>query len=122
MKKFRIFIVVWGVVLVVIFCLFTILSINVSKKLKEYHNLENYFADKVAEYNNTNGIYPETIEVLTINLNEAIEKGIVSELRISDDTCDGYVSISNDSGVVYIPYIKCKNYVTDGYSEEMYGT
>jgi len=119
LKRFRAFAITWGVILVAIFCLFTIFSINVSKRLNEYHSLENYFAEKVSEYNSENNIYPETIEVLSVNLEDAIAKGIISELRVNDDTCDGYVNISNDFVVTYTPYIKCKNYVTEGYDENL---
>lgn len=121
MKKFRTFTISWGVILVAIFCSFTAFSINVSKKLNEYHSLENYFADKVSEYNSENNIYPETIEVLSVDLDEAIEKGIVSELRVDNDICYGYVNIFNDSVVTYTPYIKCKNYITEGYEENLLG-
>ena len=106
-------------ILVFIFVLFTMYSFKLDKKIKEYHYLEEYFANAVAEYNNTRKDYPQTIEVINFSLSEAIEKGVVSELKIDDDICDGYVKIANDEIVTYTPYISCKNYTTKGYTKNL---
>ena len=119
MKKFRKFTILWGMILVFIFVLFTMYSFKLDKKIKEYHYLEEYFANAVAEYNNTRKDYPQTIEVINFSLSEAIEKGIVSELKIDNDICDGYVKIANDEIVTYTPYISCKNYTTKGYTKNL---
>lgn len=119
MKKFRKFTILWGIILIMIFILFTLYSIKLDKKIKEYRNLEMYFANAVAEYNDTKKDYPKTIEVINFSLSDAIEKGIVSELKIDDDICDGYVKIANDEIVTYTPYISCKNYTTKGYAKNL---
>lgn len=119
MKKFRKFTIIWGIILVAIFVLFTMYSFKLDKKIKKYHDLEEYFATSVAEYNNTNKDYPQTIEVINFSLSDAIEKGVVSELKIDNDICDGYVKIANDEIVTYTPYISCKNYTTKGYAKNL---
>ena len=119
MKKFRKFTIVWGIILVAIFVLFTMYSFKLDKKIKKYHDLEEYFATSVAEYNNTNKDSPQTIEVINFSLSDAIEKGVVSELKIDNDICDGYVKIANDEIVTYTPYISCKNYTTKGYAKNL---
>ena len=48
MKKFRKFTILWGVILVLIFVLFTMYSFKLDKKIKEYRSLEEYFANAVA--------------------------------------------------------------------------
>ena len=53
MKKFRKFTILWGMILVFIFILFTMYSFKLDKKIKEYRDLEEYFANAVAEYNNS---------------------------------------------------------------------
>lgn len=117
MIKFRKFTISWGIILVLIFILFTSYSFKLDKKINEYRGLENTFASKVAEYNDANKIYPYSIEVMNVTASEAIEKGIITDLRINNDVCDGYVTISNDDIVVYTPYISCKNYTTKGYDK-----
>ncbi len=119
MKKFRKFTILWGVILVSIFVLFTMYSFKLDKKIKEYRSLEEYFANAVAEYNNKNKDYPKTIEVINFSLSEAIEKGVVSQLKIDNDICDGYVKIANEEIVTYTPYISCKNYTTKGYKKNL---
>lgn len=118
MKRFRKFTIVWGIILVAIFILLTMYSFKLDKKIKKYHDLEEYFATSVAEYNNAKKDYPQTIEVINFSLSDAIEKGIVSELKIDNDICDGYVKIANDEVVTYTPYISCKNYTTKGYAKK----
>ena len=88
MKKFRKFTILWGIILVLIFVLFTMYSFKLDKKIKEYRSLEEYFANAVAEYNNKNKDYPKTIEVINFSLSEAIEKGVVSQLKIDNDICN----------------------------------
>ena len=63
--------------------------------------------------------YPKTIEVINFSLSEAIEKGVVSQLKIDNDICDGYVKIANEEIVTYTPYISCKNYTTKGYTKNL---
>ena len=50
MKKFRKFTIAWGIILVLIFILFTMYSFKLDKKIKKYHELEEYFATSVSEY------------------------------------------------------------------------
>ena len=65
MKRFRKFTIVWGIILVAIFVLFTMYSFKLDKKIKKYHDLEEYFATSVAEYNNAKKDYPQTLLVLS---------------------------------------------------------
>ena len=110
MKKFRKFTIAWGIILVLIFILFTMYSFKLDKKIKKYHELEEYFATSVSEYSDAKKNF---------SLSDAIEKGIVTELKIDDDICDGYVKIANDEIVTYTPYISCKNYTTKGYEKNL---
>ena len=119
MEKFRKFTIAWGIILVLIFILFTMYSFKLDKKIKKYHELEEYFATSVSEYSDAKKDYPQTIEVINFSLSDAIEKGIVTELKIDDDICDGYVKIANDEIVTYTPYISCKNYTTKGYEKNL---
>ena len=64
MKKFRKFTILWGVILVLIFVLFTMYSFKLDKKIKEYRSLEEYFANAVAEYNNSK---KDSITAIQIN-------------------------------------------------------
>ena len=104
---------------IIIFILFTMYSFKLDKKIKKYHELEEYFATSVSEYSDAKKDYPQTIEVINFSLSDAIEKGIVTELKIDDDICDGYVKIANDEIVTYTPYISCKNYTTKGYEKNL---
>lgn len=119
MKKFRKFTITWGIILIAIFFIFTAFSIKVDKRLKEYHSLEKTFAEAVSKYYDDNKLYPKTIEVIYVSLEEAIEKGIIEELRTKNDTCDGYVKIANEDITIFTPYITCRGYVTKGYEKEL---
>ena len=75
MKDFRRFTISWGVILILIFIVFTAYSFKLDKKIDEYRSLENNFASKVAEYNDANKIYPSSIEVITVTAAMLLKRG-----------------------------------------------
>ena len=41
------------------------------------------------------------------------------ELKVKNDVCDGYVLVTKEDVYHYKAYIKCKNYETDGYKDNI---
>ena len=59
-----------------------------------------------------------TGEGIRIEDKQLIESKTLSSMKVDDEECKGYVDIKkNVSGYDFKAYIKCENYVTEGYEE-----
>lgn len=117
-KKMHRISVIWGVVMLLIFTLLTIIALNWKKNNNGYKDLENLLVDKVISYYESKYSYPTGMEVVTISLAELKENNVINELNYNGDVCDGYVNVSFDGVINYRGYIKCNNYMTKGYSSQ----
>ncbi len=80
--------------------------------LNDYYDLENVLNDSAIEYINSN----EILENTAIDYNTLKNAGYISDLQTDDDKCDGYVEVEiQDDIISTTPYIKCNNYMTEGY-------
>lgn len=118
-KKMHRISVIWGVVMLLIFTLLTIIALNWKKNNNGYKDLENLLVDKVISYYESKYSYPTGMEVVTISLAELKENNVINELNYNGDVCDGYVNVSFDGVINYRGYIKCNNYMTKGYSSSV---
>lgn len=114
-KQFKIISFIWGTILILVFCLLTIVALLWKNTTKEYQKIENLLVEKTNDYFQENNSYPQGIEVLTITLDDLKKSGILDEIKYKNDVCDGYIEVSNADGIVYKPYIKCHNYKTKGF-------
>ena len=85
----------------------------------KYSDIETKLIDSTKKYikdfyNNNLGV-----DTLNIKISSLISNNYISEVRDKDGNCTGYVSVYKDdnSVVIYTPYLKCKNYVSNGYVE-----
>ena len=64
-------------------------------------------------------IETKLIDSTNIKISSLISNNYISEVRDKDGNCTGYVSVYKDDNnvVIYTPYLKCKNYVSNGYVE-----
>lgn len=118
-KKMHRISVIWGIVMLLIFTLLTIIALNWKKNNNGYKDLENLLVDKVISYYESKYSYPTGMEVVTISLAELKENNVINELNYNGDVCDGYVNVSFDGVINYRGYIKCNNYMTKGYSSSV---
>ena len=59
------------------------------------------------------GLYPTLKNKIVITVEELADKGYDPKL---DDGCTGYIVVENTNmGFTYKPYIKCLDYMTEGY-------
>ena len=85
----------------------------------KYSDIETKLIDSTKKYikdfyNNNLGV-----DTLNIKISSLISNNYISEVRDKDGNCTGYVSVYKDDNnvVIYTPYLKCKNYVSNGYVE-----
>ena len=104
--------IIWGLLLLLIFGMLTAFGILWKKKNMEYVDAEKKISDLVKSYKDASTV--ATGE--TIPLKELQDLDLIDELKVNDETCDGYVRIENKKGVYeYKGYISCANYSTKGY-------
>ena len=85
----------------------------------KYSDIETKLIDSTKKYikdfyNNNLGV-----DTLNIKISSLISNNYISEVRDKDGNCTGYVSVYKDDNnvVIYTTYLKCKNYVSNGYVE-----
>lgn len=122
MNKFKLNNHGWGLkemliisAILILFLLFVAYSIvalyhNLDNKAPVYSGLENTLIKAAIKYN---AVYDSVNFITLQDLKEAEYIEIFTDSN--DEECDGYVLMEDGD---YIPYIKCKNYKTRGFSEE----
>ena len=117
-KKARYIIYVWVAVLVVILVL--IIGSNASsKKLDEYHAIEQTLTEASKSYVTKNGITPNVGKKLRVDLDMLKDSKYIKDEDITDKTCIGYsVVYYNEETSEYVinSYINCKHYTTKNYA------
>ena len=75
---------------------------------KQYYS-ENFKEDVASE-----------IPLMTVTFNTLKDKNYLSSLEANGESCNGYVNIKNNGGKIsYDAFVKCDNYVTEGYSASL---
>ncbi len=117
MKQSNKLFVIWGVLVVAIVALLTVLGFMLENKNKEYLEIEKKLSDSAKKYVDFKFLYPEDGKTTTITKDELIKNEYLDELKHGDEVCDGYVKIKKDGVYKYDAYIKCKDYKTSGYKK-----
>lgn len=119
MKKSNILFVIWGVIVVILVGLLTVLGFMLKGKNEKYEKIEDRLIKATSSYVDYNFLYPEGNEKVKILSKDLIENEFLKleELKTDDDTCTGYVMLKKDVVYEYKAYIKCKNYTTKGYQK-----
>lgn len=118
LKKMRIIGIVWGLILFTLVIALTIFGITYKNKSLKYKDLEKDFQKSVEQYVDKNFLYPEDNKTLKVTLEEIQAENILSELKVDEDNCTGYVKIYKKNGIFhYEPYIKCQKYKTRNYDK-----
>ena len=86
--------------------------VNAEKSLKDA--AKEYYADTFKESE------VGEISFMTISYSLLKDKNYIESLNANNENCDGYVTVRNQkNGIIYDPYIKCENYITEGYSASL---
>lgn len=115
MNKLRVSWIIWGMIMVAIVVLLFVFGITLSRKNKPYKDKENELVEITKMYVESSTWYPTQGNHIKITIDELIEKEIITEVKVEDDSCDGYVEVSNNGIIEYKTYLKCQNYETHGY-------
>ncbi len=119
MNKTKILFTLWFIIVVMILGLLTTIGFMYKKLDKEYQKLETKLLTSGENYSNANSYYPEDNLELIITKDELVSSSYLDELKVKNDVCDGYVLVTKEDVYHYKAYIKCKNYETDGYKDNI---
>ena len=117
MKKLIRIAILWGLILIAIFSMLTILGLKWKAKTSGYFDIENRLVSVTKTYFEQGHAYPTGSGVVTITSDELKNNNLIEDLTVNDDTCTGYVTVKNNGVIAYTAYIKCNNYTTKGYQE-----
>ncbi len=117
MKKTNTLFMIWGVIVVIILILLTILGFMIKGINIDYRELENKLQLSAEKYTSDKFLYPEEGEIIRVSKDDLVKSGYLDNLEKDKDICDGYVEVLRDDVVKYKAYIKCKKYTTDGYQK-----
>lgn len=117
MNKMKIMSVVWGMVIIGIFVLLTLFGFLYKNKTNEYKKLEEILVEASKKYVEKKFSYPEDNQSIKISLEDLKKDSLITEFKVKDDECDGYVTITKKMVFEYIGYVKCSNYTTKDYQK-----
>ena len=117
MNKLKVTWVLWGLLMMAIVIVLFFLGITISKKNKPYKDKEAEIVEIAKMHVESSTWYPEKGQHLKIEIKELIEKGLIEDVVIEEDKCNGYVDVQNNGIIEYKTYLNCKNYQTHGYEK-----
>ena len=115
MKKTKILFALWAILVVIIIILLTVLGFVLENRYEKYKELEDKLVESAVEYAHSEILLEEGEFIVTTE--KLIELGFLDSLEVDDDSCSGYVIITNDGTYEYAPYITCKGYTTRDFKE-----
>lgn len=117
MKQMRRISVFWGIILILIVAVLTIIGINFNKPNKVYTDMEDYLVEAAKKYVEQSFLYPQDNKELRITHNELKDSGFIEKLEVDNNQCIGYVIVKNNELVYeYKGYVSCSDYQTKNYS------
>lgn len=118
MEKMQKYSIIWGIMVVIIVALLTLLGFMYKDKTKVYKDLEKKLVEAEKKYVDAKFLYPQSGETLKTSHEELINERYLDNLKLEDKECSGYVEVYLDGTVYnYKGYVKCDNYETKGYEE-----
>ncbi len=106
--------IIWGLILVGLVLVLTIIGVYWKKNTGVYKQLENKLSKEATKYRDSATIGDN--EKVRVTLEELKEANLIDEFKANNKDCSGYVEIYKDGMTFkYEPFIKCEEYTTKGY-------
>lgn len=113
MKKM---IICWIVLVGGLVGVLTYIGFNYEESVSSYKSLEADLVEYADTYININNINLAIDEKLIITDEKMREDSLIQNMDIDSDECTGYVEVKKSINKTnYKAYIKCRDYVTEGY-------
>ena len=117
MNKMRAISIIWGIFLLSMLLMLTAASKKYLKKIEPYERLENVLENTTQKY------VEDKLELekgtTVIKSEELMDEEYLTELKVNEDNCIGYVVVEYNSDKEYKGYIKCNNYKTKNYDKNL---
>ncbi len=114
LKQMHFISLVWGGILFLIVIALTLFGFYFKYRTKVYKDYESILEEKTKEYLLSHPVSYEN----SYSLEELINLGVIEEAKVSENACEGYVSVLYQNDIYQTDaYIKCGIYKTRGYGE-----
>lgn len=117
MKELKRISIIWGLLLFVIFAALTFFALKWKAKNDPYFELEKTLVSKTKSYYEMEHSYPTKGNKVIVTFDDLKNSDMIEELKVNEDTCDGYVVVENTGVIEYKAFIKCNNYTTKDYDK-----
>ena len=117
MKELKKISIIWGLLLFIIFAALTFFALKWKAKTAPFFDLEKTLVSKTKSYYESEHAYPAKGQSVNISFEELKNANMLEELKVNDETCEGYVKVENSGVVEYTAYIKCQSYTTKDYDK-----
>lgn len=118
MKRLKIVSVVWGILVVLLFSGLTTIGFIYKKKTAKYKKLEDRLVEVTKKYTATDFNFPKNGDEIIITYKELEERGLIKELKVDKQKCDGYVKLTFNGVTEYKGFIKCEKYKTHNFNND----
>ncbi len=116
MKKM---VICWIILIVGLVGVLTYIGFTYENSVNEYKSLEADLIESADAYMNINNINLSLDEYLVITDELLREADLIKVLNVDSDECTGYVEVKkNINKTDYKAYISCKDYQTEGYTQQ----
>lgn len=116
LKKMKVISIMWGMILFGLLLVITIFGFMFKKKSKPYYELGNELVSVVRDYVVETNLLPHNNETIKITFDDLNKNNYMDELKVNDDSCEGYVLVTNKKGeYIYKPYLKCEKFISAKY-------
>ncbi len=114
-KKTKILFIVWGVLVLSLIVVLTIIGLKFKFNEEKYENLEDRIEKAAELYVYNSGM--RLNKAIKITSDELIKNGYLKDFNYDKDVCTGYVLVYQEPDLDYEfePFIKCGSYKTLGY-------
>ncbi len=116
MKKRKILFIIWAIIVLVIIVLLTVMGFILENKYEKYKLLEKDLEEVADKYAHDKLLVDEEEIIVPLSLLQELD--YISEVKVNDDVCNGYIIIRSDGEFYYEAYITCQEYTTRGYDKE----
>ena len=110
--------IIWGIVAVLLFAFLTAIGFIYKNKTQKYTDLDKELVKVTKSYTATDFKFPINGEEIIITFEELKNAGLIDNLKVDNQKCDGYVEVSFNNVTEYKAFIKCDKYTTHNFKKD----
>ena len=112
MNKMKKTTIICSTLVIMLFVSLLAIGLIYKNKSKKYKDLEKELVEVTKTYTASDFNFPLNTEEIVITYEELKNAGLIKELKVEGQKCDGYVIMTFNNVTEYKGYVKCDKYKT----------